>query len=368
MKVIVSRAELAVLIGKIQSVVPSKPMIPILTNILFETHDNQITISSTDLTVSMRAHTDAEVIEEGGITLPARRFFQLIREITVPQIKIQSTTGEIVFISAGSSKFRIHGMHKSEFPSLPDLSDARHFSVNSSNFKETLSRASFAAAREDSRHVLNGICTNIRDGHAIFVGTDGKRLAKVITTIELQDTLSNNYLIPLKAVEEMIKILETHPTGKVSLLDDKVSLEVGSICLISKLLSGEYPDVDRVIPKNPTLTLSLHREELISLLKQVSLFTSEKSQSVRFIFNPGELQIVGTSSDIGEGTVSMPVDYSGETLEIAFNPHYCLDILRHCQDETVSLGVSDPFNPGLITDSSDALFVIMPMRLQPVET
>ncbi|MCK4935061.1 MAG: DNA polymerase III subunit beta [Simkaniaceae bacterium] len=367
MKLIVSRAELAILIGKIQSIVPSKPTIPILANILLEAKDNELTISSTDLTVSMKAYTEADVIEEGGITLPARRFFQLIREITVPQLEIQSTTGEIVYITAGSSKFRLHGMHKSEFPSLPDLSDASYFPINSSNFKETLSRTAFAAAREDSRHVLNGILTTIHDGKATFIGTDGKRLAKVMTSIDLQDQLSNNYLVPLKAIEEMVKILETHPTGKIGLLEDKITLEVGSICLIAKLLAGEYPDVNRVIPENPTHSIMLHREELCSLLKQVSLFTSEKSQSIHFIFNNGELELVGTSSDIGEGKVSMPVDYSGDRLEVAFNPHFFLDILRHCKDETVSLGISNPFDPGLITDSSDALFVIMPMRLQPIE-
>ena len=133
--------------------------------------------------------------------------------------------------------------------------------------------------------------------------------------------------------------------------------------LIAKLLSGQYPDVERVIPLKLAYEFSIHREELMSLLKQVSLFTSETSSSVRFTFEPGQLHLAAMSSDIGEGRVSMPVDFSGPKLEIAFNPYFFLDILRHSNDETIRFGLNDPHNPGLITDSTQALFVLMPMRL-----
>ncbi|MBU6446432.1 MAG: DNA polymerase III subunit beta, partial [Verrucomicrobia bacterium] len=199
---------------------------------------------------------------------------------------------------------------------------------------------------------------------ATFIGTDGKRLARVHAPVAIDASIVGSYVIPLKAVEEMTKILDdSNEEVHLSVAHDKVALEAGKLTLITKLLSGQYPDVERVIPAQLAHNFSIHREELMSLLKQVSLFTSETSSSVRFSFETGQLFLSAMSHDIGEGRVSMPVDYAGPNLAIAFNPYFFLDILRHSKDETVRFGLNDPHNPGLITDSSEALFVIMPMRL-----
>jgi len=364
MKAVISKSDLVSLVGKIQSIVSAKPAIPILSNVLIEALDDQLIISATDLTVSMRAFVDAKIIEEGATTLPARRFFQLIREITSPQIKITTQTNEIAEITAGSSTFKIHGMHKNEFPALPDLNGAPQFSIPSSQFREMLFRSSFAAAREDSRYVLNGILLKIENQVAHFTGTDGKRLAKTHTSVDLDPSFQGTYIFPLKAVEEMTKMLgEDDSQSSLTLMHDKVCLEAGNLTLMTKLLSGQFPDVERVIPQDPKISFRLHREELMSLLRQVSLFTTDTSSSVKFTFETGALHLLAESSEIGEGSVNMPVDYSGETFTVAFNPYYFLDILRHSQDETVVFSIEDPYNPGLITDSTSSLFVIMPMRL-----
>ncbi|EKE08299.1 MAG: hypothetical protein ACD_17C00245G0005 [uncultured bacterium] len=364
MKAVVSKMDLVHLIGKIQSIVSAKPAIPILANVLIEATQDQLIISATDLTVSMRMYVEAKVIEEGAIALPARRFFQLIRELTAPQIKIATKGRDIAEITTGTSVFKIHGMNREEFPTLPDLTGAVDIKFSSSDLKEHLSKTSFSSAREDSRYMLNGVQMRLHNQQAIFIGTDGKRLAKTVAPVPLDASLAGSYVIPLKAVEEMVKMLsESTEPVEIHLAHDKISLECGHITLIAKLLSGQYPDVERVIPHSPAQSFSVHREELISLLRQISLFTSEASGSVRFSFETGQLFLAAMSSDIGEGRVSMPVDYAGSKLEIAFNPYFLLDILRHSKDETIRFGISDPHNPGLITDSSNAVFVIMPMRL-----
>lgn len=366
MKVLISRQELITLIGKIQNVVPSKPAIPILANILVEAIDDQWIISATDLTVSMRAYAEAKVLQEGSITLPARRFFQLVRELTAPQVEIHTLSADIATLNAGSSHFKIHGMHKGEFPSLPDLSEGVQLSIPSILLKELLSRSAFAAARDDSHQVLNGILLQYAGPIATFIGTDGKRLAKIHTTVDLPADYKGSFIIPLKAVEEMVRMLdvkEEEPV-KLILMRDKIALELKTTTLISKLLSGQYPDVSRVIPEAKEQKITLHREELISLLRQVALFTSETNSSVRFCFTTGELHLSATSGEIGEGKVNMPVNYAGEKLEAAFNPIYFLDLLRHSKDETVDFTLSNSYNPGLVTDSSTAQFVIMPMRLE----
>ncbi len=365
MKVVISKTELASLIGKIQSIVPTKPSLPILANVLIEAADDQLIMSATDLTVSMRAYANAKVLQPGAITLPARRLFQLVRELTAPQVEIECSTPEIAHIRAGSSYFKVHGMHKGEFPALPDLSAGVSFTIPDQMFKEMLSRTAFAAARDDSRQILNGILLQSLGNSATFIGTDGKRLAKIFAEVDLPETHNGSYVVPLKAVEEIIKILDGEENAsKLTLTTDKLGVESGSVTLITKLLSGQYPDVGRVIPGKSETPIVLHREELISLLRQVALFTSDASGSVRFSFEPGELRLSAMSGDIGEGKVCMAVNYTGPKLDIAFNPNYFLDILRHSKDETVHFDISDSYNPGLVTDSTKALFVIMPMRLE----
>ena len=175
MKVIISRLELVALIGKIQGIVPSKPAIPIVANVLIEAIDDQLIIIATDLTVSMRVYAEAKVLEEGSITLPARKFFSLIRELTAPQVEIHTISPEVATINAGSSHFKCYGMHKGEFPSLPDLSEGIQFSIAPTALKELLSRSAFAAARDDSRQVLNGLLLENAQQTVTFIGTDGKR-------------------------------------------------------------------------------------------------------------------------------------------------------------------------------------------------
>jgi len=365
MKVQIKRALFTQLIGKLQSIVPSKPSLPILGNILVEAREGQLTMSGTDLTVSMRLSGEANVEEEGAIALPARRLFQLVRELTTPEIEMETTSPEGITLRAGSSHFKIQGMHKSEFPAFPDLTEGAALDFKTEALKEMLTRTAFAAARDDSRQVLNGILLQTEEKEATFVATDGKRLAR--NQIELENSVetAGQYILPLKAVEETIKLLDDEAeSSKLTLMDEKLSIEVGSVVLITKLLAGQYPDVTRVIPPKSEGAVTLHREELVALLRQVALFTAEGSYSVRFTFSQGVLHLTAASSKIGEGKVSMPVNFEGETLEIAFNPHSFLDILRHTKDDTVLFDVSDSYTPGLLTDSSKAEFVIMPMRLE----
>jgi len=370
MKAVVSKAELLTIISKIQSIISSKPAIPILSNVLIEAVDGMLILSATDLTTSMKCFCEAKVVEEGAIALPAKKFFQLVRELTAPQVKISKDGQNIAEIVSGSSVFKINGMHKSEFPSIPEFSGNAQISISPSSLKEMLSRTSFAAARDDSRYFLNGIFLQIVNKRATFIGTDGKRIAKVYSDIDLDPSFQGAYLLPLKAVEEMIKMLDDSTArSSLSLMSDKVFLENGNLVLTTKLLSGQYPDVERVIPENLNASISLHREELISLLKQVSLFTSDNSGSVRFTFQNGQLDLSANSKEVGECKVNMPVDFHSEKIEIAFNPFYFLDILRHSKDEIVNFSISNAYNPGIITDSTTALFVIMPMKLETsVET
>lgn len=366
MKFVVSKQDLVELIRKIQNVVPQNATIPILSHFLIEAEEEGLILTATDLTVGARAYLPAKVQEKGAISLPSRRFFQLLRELTDTNLEVSATPGEMALIEAGSSSFRLHGMDKTEYPTLPDMSEAIQFKISGTVLKEMLFRTSFAVSKEESRYILTGLLMRIREGKAIFVGTDGKRLAKSEASVPLPSDFSADYILPIKAVDELFKSIEDETEATVYLSEDKIAVESGNGILVSKLLSGDYPDFEQVMQTETETPIILHREELITLLRQISLFTSDTSHSVRFTFASGELILTANSAEIGDGIVSMPINYQNEKVEIAFNPHFFLDILRHSKDETVTLGISDAYNPGVITDSNAGLFVIMPMRIADV--
>lgn len=372
MKFVISTQEFNFLVSKCLNVVSQKMTIPILSNILIEAANDELILTATDLTVGIRCYTEAKILQEGATTLPAKKLAQLVRELTAINLEVATSSNEITEILADSSRFRLNGMNKEEFPSLPSVADATQFKMKQADLKDMFFRTAFAVSREDNRYVLTGVFMHIENSTATFVGTDGKRLAKAHIKIDLDPSFRASYIIPLKAVEEIQKCLTDEGEATVYLMTDKVGVEASNTMVITKLLSGEYPEFNRVIPESIESIVTLHREELMTLLRQVSLFTIDSTQSVRFTFNEGELVLNANTMEIGEGKVSMPANYHGPKLEIAFNPNFFLDILRHSKGETVKLGVTDAFNPGIITDKEEEpvlsaapspLFVLMPMRL-----
>lgn len=363
MKFVISKQDLAQLATKIQSIVPQKAAIPILSHLLIETVNDELILTATDLTVGMRCFTEAKIMEEGSATIPAKHFFQLIRELPNVGVEIATLAGGISEIKAGPSTFKLHGMRKEDYPALPNLQEAVAIKLSQKDLKEALFQTAFAASREDTRYSLTGVFMQIADGVATFVGTDGKRLAKTSKELQVDKSFKGSYIIPFKAVEELQKVIDGDDLVTLHLMNDKIAAEAGQSTIVTKLLSGDYPDFQRVIPKQTNVEISLHREELISLLRQVVLFTNDTHSSVRFSFSNSELILTANSHDIGEGKVCMPINYTHAPIQIAFNPHFFLDILRHSKDETVTLGLIDSYNPGVIKDSTNALFVIMPMRL-----
>lgn len=359
------------LIGKIQNIaVTQKPSLPILANFLVEAYNDELTLTATDLSISIRCQADAQITEEGSITLPAKTLAQLARELTAPTVQF-STVNNICSIVSGTSRFKIPGMSKSEYPELPDLANANCIQIKQADLKDLIFRTSFAIAKDDDRYALMGALMEIEKGTIILVGTDGKRLARAHQTIEIDPEFSARMIIPSKAVEEIHKNLADEGLAKLYLMDDKIAVEVNKTLIIAKLLSGEYPDFSRIIPETSETILNLHCEELASLLRQISLFRSENSHSVRFIFAEGEMKLTSNTSNVGEGHVSMPVNYLGPKIEVAFHPGYFLDILRHCKKETIAMGLTDPYNPSVLTDAdsigksleASPLYVLMPMRL-----
>lgn len=372
MKFILPTQEFNYLISKIQNIIPLKPTSPILNNFLIEASNDELVLTATDLTVSIRCQTEIKVLEEGSTTLPAKKLAQLVRELSAPNLEISSDSNEITTLVAGSSRFKLNGIGTIDYPEMPNLSEAATIEVKQDKLKELLFRTSFAVSKEDNRYALTGLLMSISDGLLTFTGTDGKRLARAQAPLEIALDLNTQSVIPLKAIDEIVKnLVDEEGTAKISIMPDKIAVFANQTLVVTKLLSGDYPDISRVIPEETPIKITLHREEMLSLLRQVSLFAVDHHHSACFQFTQGELKLSANTHEFGEGHVAMPVNYQGSDLEIAFNPGFFIDILRHCKEEVVTIGLVDPFNPGLITDGEpseeqskdSALFVIMPMRM-----
>lgn len=367
MHVIASRVDLLSISAKFQGIVPSKPALPILANVLLIAENQMLTIVATDLLMSLKISIPANVLEAGSMTIPSRRLFQLLREMTHSEIELKILDDKEALVKAGSSEFKLLMMPGKEYPQFPEIVQANQLDINQATLKTLLQRSAFAAAKEDSRHVLNGLQMKLESNKLTLTGTDGKRLSKLFAEGSFQFESKLDVIIPLRAVEEMIKMLDAEDEMiHVLINQDRLMLESQNFKFLTQLIAGQYPDVERVIPQTSAKPIALHREELMSLLKQVSLFTSDSNSSVRFTFDTGTLHLSAISDKIGAGHVNMPVNFEGEPFQIAFNPNYFLDILRHTDDEIIEFKATSPYTPGLITDSTKATFVIMPMRLDSV--
>ena len=364
MKFLMAKSELVDLISQIQSVVPSRPALPILSNFLIEATEKGLVLTATDLTVGIRCYLNATVNENGSTTLPSRRFFQLIKELTSPQVEISVNENNICQVQALSSLFKLNGMPTNEYPLLPDLDNAQKISIPKAELKEMLYKTAFAASKDENRYLMTGILIKIEKGVMMMVGTDARRLSKVEKTIQIDQDFTQEYIVPLKGVDEIQKILDrtVDETIVLYLTRDRIAIETSNVMLVTKLLVGDFPDFKSVIPQETHYTIGIHREELITILRQISLFTDENTGACQFHFENSELVISSQHHEIGEARVSMPVEFDQKPFEIAFNPHHILDVLRHTNDEVLSFSFIDAFNPTLIEDAKKALFVVMPMR------
>lgn len=379
MKLTISSQELNYLLNKLGALIPLKPATPVLQNLLIEATSAGLCLSATDLNITIRCTAEADasslrVHKEGSLALPGKKFIQLAKELTAPSVEITETSPFGAVIVSGSSRFRLHGIDPDLYPAIAVPQEAATFTLPQTILKEMLYRTTFSVSREENRQAITGVFMQVTPERVTLTGTDGKRLAKTSYTPSTPFSFTGHVIIPLRATEEILKNLQDRedPVQITLLAEEKIAVEANHTLVLAKLLQGEYPDTDRIIPEKCSHTVTLHREELMGLLRQVTLFTTEQHYSVRCLFQVGELQLAIQTKEVGEGKAAMPVNFSGEPIEIAFNPTFFLDILRHCKQEVVTLGLTDRHNPGKLFDGEgkeegqplESLFILMPMRLE----
>ena len=258
----------------------------------------------------------------------------------------------------------MNGLPREEFPAAPQLKDAIEIPIRESQLKELIKKTSYAISVEDSRFVLNGLYLLFADGELTAAATDGRRLAVAKTECATPPDCRREIILPQKTVLELSRILGDEGECRIKLGERQVAFEFSEILMISRLIEGRYPNYQQVIPQAPGVTITLPREPLMQMVKRASLITDEKSNSVRFIFGPGQLQISAITPEVGQAREEMEIDYSGAELKIAFNPYYLMDVLKAVdEEENINLQLIDSGSPGLLKVGERFLCVIMPMKL-----
>src|SRR6201982_1286183 len=363
MKFSVAKEKLLEGLQQVQNVVSTRTTLPILSNVLLQAHGDEIHLTTTDLDVGVRGSCEADVEKEGATTLPARRLFNIVRELPSSEIQIDVDGKNAASIRSGQSFFKILGLPEEEFPPLPKFEGAKTVTIPQKALHDGLRKTSYAISTDETRYVLNGVLFSLKDNKLTLVATDGRRLAMVDIELEFPRSHETDIIVPTKAVTELQRLLTEEGDVKVSVGSGQIAFDLNNTLLVSKLIEGNYPNYRQVIPSEAKERVTLERETFLNAARRVSLLASEKSNSVKLIFTKGNIDIVANTPDVGEAKESLPVMYKGKDFSIAFNPEFLMAPLRNLSEDEIYLDLIDEMSPGVIKISGPFLYVLMPMRL-----
>jgi DNA polymerase-3 subunit beta len=369
MEFTVSKADLVRELGLSQGVVEKKTTIPILSNVLLEAKDDRITLTATDLELGIRCACPAKVKKEGSGTIPARKLLDYVRLLPEADLNVKFLENHWASLTCGRSRTRIAGMSRESFPELPQMPEAIA-EIPVKLLSSMISRTSFAISLEESRFTLNGALLLLKTDGTTMVATDGHRLAYVESAGQGAGTSKPfRALVPKKAMAEIVKLAdESGPESKAAFAGDENHLffQFGDRMLITRKLTGNFPDYERVLPKDNVHMAKLNRDEIRSAIERVAQFADERSRAIRVQFTNGEVKIFSSSVETGESEESVPSEYAGPDMEIGFNAQYLLDFLRATSQEQVAFELKDQKSAGElhpVGTQDHYRYVVMPMRI-----
>lgn len=363
MKLNITRNDLLNGLQTVQNVVNIKSTLPVLSNVLMTAKDNELILTTTDLDVSIQRKVEAKSARNGGVTLPARRLFSIVRELPEGEIEIEVNEKNNATVKSGSSYFRIIGLSEEDFPPVAQADEKQSYTIEQASLKEMLRKTAYAASTDETRYVLNGVLLSFANGKITVVATDGRRLALFEYELDFPKEAERDIILPTKTVNELIHSLGDEGDAVVRAQDNSVRFEFGNVILTSKLIEGTYPNYKQVIPSQCEERVAVERESLLFSLKRVGLLASDKSNAAKLSFGKNKLSITMNTPDVGEARETIPIKYSGKEISVAFNPEYVVDPLRTLAADEVFLELTDDLSPGVIKCDTPFLYVLMPMRV-----
>lgn len=366
MKLVINKDVMINGLQKMQATVGSRTTLPILYNVLLVADKEGVTLSATDLEVSVQTRVEAKITRTGGTTLPARRLFSIVRELPAHEIELDVDDKDVATLRAGSATFKIIGISQDEFPPMPKFQGGKHMELQQSTLRRMLSCTHFAASTDESRYILNGVLFSFRGGKLTVVATDGRRMAHFEQELNVPKESEGDFVVPSKAINELLKALaaDGESTVKLHVTENQAAFEVETLLIVTKLLEGTYPNFKQVIPSRCEERITMERESLMAAIRRISILVSEKSNSVTLGFGKNKVVISASSPEVGEAQESIPVKYTGKEISVSFNPEFILDPLKNLSEDEVSLELSDELSPGVMKTNLPFLYVLMPMRVK----
>jgi DNA polymerase-3 subunit beta len=374
MKLSITKSEFLRGLGRIQSIVEKRNSMPILANTLIEApeigKEAKLQLAATDLEVGVRSQHSAEVAEAGGLTVSAKKLFEIVRELSDEKIELEATANSYLEIRCNRSRFTLAGTAAEEYPTLPEFSPQKTVPVPAAVLSAMIERTMYAASVDETRYNLNGVYLEVLGdtGEIRLVATDGHRLACVDREIDGDcSALASGVIIPRKGLGELKRLVDEDDADEIELAfaNNSGLARKGDVTLVMRLIEGEFPNYNQVIPKDLSRSLILPTDEFVQAIRRVALLSSERSRAVKLELGDGQLVISSSNPDLGDAREELDVDYAGEALAIGFNAKYLLDAIGALQLKEIRFSFQDELSPSRITppDDEKSLAVVMPMRI-----
>lgn len=375
MELIVAKADLQKELQLCQGVVEKRSTIPILSNVLLKAADDKLQIAATDLDVTILSACAARVTSPGGVTIEARRLFDIIRSLPDDDVHITLQENNSLLVESGTAKFRLLGLPAEDYPTLPTVDVTEAYSVPLDELKTMVGKVRFAITHEETRFQLNGALMKVQPNKIEMCATDGHRMALINFPAggngKVKKGSDLTILIPRKALDEILR-LEAAEDGTVrfGVSENQLFFEAGERRLMARLIDVNFPNYMEVISRDNDRHVMVDRERLLSTIRRISLVANERTRAVRFDFAPGKLTVSSTNPELGDARETVPIDYAGNPFFVGLNAAYVTDFLSAVDTPQVSLDLKDENSQCIgkpATSSEDLaydyLYVVMPMRL-----
>jgi len=356
-------------IQTVSNIITTKNVLPILSNILIETSKNLIKLTTTDLDIAITVLLEGEIQEPGAITIPAKRFSDIIRELPEGEVVISAKKNNNVHIKLESCEFKLMGLPKEEFPNLPEFKDREVIAIEQLILKEMLQLTSFAVSHEETKYVLNGLLFELKKHQhkesfiLRLVATDLRRLALIEKNLEnIKTNKEVKIIVPFKTIQELQRNLKDSGAVSIVIGENQAYFEFENTIIITRLIEGEFPDYNRVIPPPQEKKIKIDRQQLLLALRRASLLATPDSLAVKLELTKNKLIISKITPDIGESREELSVEYNDKELIIGFNPNYLIDVLRNLSGAFVEVELIGPEKPAIIR-TEEYVYLVSPMRL-----
>lgn len=368
MKINITKETLLEGIQIVQAGVSSRTTLPILHNFLMETSNGKIKLVRTDMEMTTVHYINAEIEEEGSITIPVKEFAEIIKNLPdSKEINLYSDENNKFHIKSGKSKFWVIGTPKSEYPAIPDIEKTNSLQLNPVTLQTMIEKTVFSASTQETRYILNGLLWNNTPEKFEIVATDGGRLA-VATHEPLAGSAEFKIIIPTKILNEVCRFISIAKPEKDSIItvnvaSNQVSFEMNETTYSSRLIEGNFPNYNQVIPTKKNISFDIFTKELLASTKRSALCSGEFGSTVKYKIDSNAITVSSTSQNM-EFTDELPIEYTQEAFECAFNPNYIIDVLKNINAEKVSFSFVNASQPVLIEPVGEISFkyVIMPVR------